>query len=201
MNTSYGGIWKQWPHYLDRDDRIILRIDGRLYENGCSASWRVRRSFRCCLNLLANTSVAPTVTLPPTNQYAAATRGCTKWWIASRLPHRMNKGPQNTENLTTEDKNNETPNVWPGACVALSVNACNDALTPARFATRIKLRGISPATADRSAARRHDRDSTRRHEMTRSLSLSVRELPFVEPAWTAQFCHSAASCRAQKACW
>ena len=32
MNTSYGGIWKQWPHYLDRDDRIILRIDGRLYE-------------------------------------------------------------------------------------------------------------------------------------------------------------------------
>ena len=32
MNTSYGGIWKQWPHYLDSDDRIILRIDGRLYE-------------------------------------------------------------------------------------------------------------------------------------------------------------------------
>ena len=30
MNTSYGGIWKQWPHYLDRDDRIILRVDGRL---------------------------------------------------------------------------------------------------------------------------------------------------------------------------
>ena len=32
MNTSYGGIWKQWPHYLDHDDRIILRIDGKLYE-------------------------------------------------------------------------------------------------------------------------------------------------------------------------
>ena len=31
MNTSYGGIWKQWPHYLDRDDRIILRVDGKLY--------------------------------------------------------------------------------------------------------------------------------------------------------------------------
>ena len=32
MNTGYGGIWKQWPHYLDSDDRIILRIDGKLYE-------------------------------------------------------------------------------------------------------------------------------------------------------------------------
>lgn len=32
MNTSYGGIWKQWPHYLADDDRIILRIDGNLYE-------------------------------------------------------------------------------------------------------------------------------------------------------------------------
>ena len=32
MNTSYGGIWKQWPHYLEDDDRVILRIDGKLYE-------------------------------------------------------------------------------------------------------------------------------------------------------------------------
>ncbi len=32
MNTNYGAIWKQWPHYLDSDDRIILRIDGKLYE-------------------------------------------------------------------------------------------------------------------------------------------------------------------------
>ena len=32
MNTGYGGIWKQWPHYLDDDDRIILRVDGNLYE-------------------------------------------------------------------------------------------------------------------------------------------------------------------------
>lgn len=32
MNTGYGGLWKQWPHYLEDDDRIILRIDGRLYE-------------------------------------------------------------------------------------------------------------------------------------------------------------------------
>jgi len=31
MNTGYGKIWKQWPHYLVADDRIILRIDGKLY--------------------------------------------------------------------------------------------------------------------------------------------------------------------------
>ena len=32
MNTGYGGLWKQWPHYLENDDRVILRIDGKLYE-------------------------------------------------------------------------------------------------------------------------------------------------------------------------
>ena len=32
MNTGYGRLWKQWPHYLTDDDRIILRIDGNLYE-------------------------------------------------------------------------------------------------------------------------------------------------------------------------
>lgn len=32
MNTGYGALWKQWPHYLEDDDRILLRIDGRLYE-------------------------------------------------------------------------------------------------------------------------------------------------------------------------
>ena len=32
MTSNYGAIWKQWPHYLDDDDRIILRIDGNLYE-------------------------------------------------------------------------------------------------------------------------------------------------------------------------
>ena len=32
MTTGYGSIWKQWPHYLENDDRIILRIDGKLYE-------------------------------------------------------------------------------------------------------------------------------------------------------------------------
>jgi hypothetical protein len=33
MNTFYGGIWKQWPHYLDKDDRIIIRVDGQLSEH------------------------------------------------------------------------------------------------------------------------------------------------------------------------
>lgn len=32
MNTGYAAIWKQWPHYLEDDNRIILRIDGKLYE-------------------------------------------------------------------------------------------------------------------------------------------------------------------------
>jgi hypothetical protein len=32
MNTGYGKIWKQWPHHLVADDRVILRIDGILYE-------------------------------------------------------------------------------------------------------------------------------------------------------------------------
>lgn len=33
MNTYFGGIWKQWPHYLDKDDRIIIRVDDRLSEH------------------------------------------------------------------------------------------------------------------------------------------------------------------------
>ena len=32
MNTRPGAIWKQWPHYIPDDDRIILRIDDNLYE-------------------------------------------------------------------------------------------------------------------------------------------------------------------------
>ena len=32
MTTGFGAIWKQWPHYLEEDDRVILRIDGKLYE-------------------------------------------------------------------------------------------------------------------------------------------------------------------------
>jgi len=33
MNTFFGGIWKQWPHYLEKDDRIIIRVDGKLSEH------------------------------------------------------------------------------------------------------------------------------------------------------------------------
>ena len=32
MNTGYGKVWKQWPHHLVADDRVIVRIDGALYE-------------------------------------------------------------------------------------------------------------------------------------------------------------------------
>lgn len=32
MTTGYGALWKQWPHYLQQDDRILLRIDDKLYE-------------------------------------------------------------------------------------------------------------------------------------------------------------------------
>ncbi len=32
MATNYGKLWKQWPHYVEDDDRVIFRIDGKLYE-------------------------------------------------------------------------------------------------------------------------------------------------------------------------
>jgi len=32
MNQWYAAIWKQWPHYLENDNRILLRIDGNLYQ-------------------------------------------------------------------------------------------------------------------------------------------------------------------------
>ncbi len=32
MNTVQGRLWKRWPHYIEDDDRIVLRIDGGLYE-------------------------------------------------------------------------------------------------------------------------------------------------------------------------
>ena len=32
MNTGYGAIWKQWPHRLKNDNRIVLRVDDKLYE-------------------------------------------------------------------------------------------------------------------------------------------------------------------------
>lgn len=32
MTTGYGKIWKQWPHYIENDNRVILRIDSKLYK-------------------------------------------------------------------------------------------------------------------------------------------------------------------------
>lgn len=32
MTTGYGKLWKQWPHYIEEDNRVILRIDGKLYQ-------------------------------------------------------------------------------------------------------------------------------------------------------------------------
>lgn len=32
MTTWYGGIWKQWPHYMGDDTRIVLRVDDSLYD-------------------------------------------------------------------------------------------------------------------------------------------------------------------------
>jgi hypothetical protein len=32
MNQWYADLWKKWPHYLEADNRIIVRIDGKLYE-------------------------------------------------------------------------------------------------------------------------------------------------------------------------
>ena len=32
MNTSFGKVWKQWPHEIAKDDRILLRVDDVIYE-------------------------------------------------------------------------------------------------------------------------------------------------------------------------
>jgi hypothetical protein len=32
MNTWYGKLWKHWPAQAEADGRVILRVDGRLYE-------------------------------------------------------------------------------------------------------------------------------------------------------------------------
>jgi len=36
MTTGYGRLWKQWPHYLEQDNRVILRIDDKLYNQRLS---------------------------------------------------------------------------------------------------------------------------------------------------------------------
>ncbi len=32
MNTTFGKIWKQWPHEVEKDNRILLRVDDTIYE-------------------------------------------------------------------------------------------------------------------------------------------------------------------------
>jgi hypothetical protein len=32
METGYGKIWKQWPHYAEQDNRALLRVDEKIYE-------------------------------------------------------------------------------------------------------------------------------------------------------------------------
>ena len=32
MKTGIGKIWKQWPHYVEQDNRALLRVDGKIYE-------------------------------------------------------------------------------------------------------------------------------------------------------------------------
>ncbi|MFP6808867.1 MAG: hypothetical protein VB957_17055 [Pseudomonadales bacterium] len=32
MKTGFGKIWKQWPHYVEKDNRALLRVDGKIYE-------------------------------------------------------------------------------------------------------------------------------------------------------------------------
>jgi hypothetical protein len=32
MNSWWGRIWKKWPLEAERDGRVILRIEGKLYE-------------------------------------------------------------------------------------------------------------------------------------------------------------------------
>ena len=32
MRTGIGKIWKQWPRYVERDNRALLRVDGKIYK-------------------------------------------------------------------------------------------------------------------------------------------------------------------------
>ena len=32
MTSTLGRLWKQWPSYLEQDNRILIRIDGRIYQ-------------------------------------------------------------------------------------------------------------------------------------------------------------------------
>lgn len=31
MNSTIGRLWKQWPAYMEEDNRVLIRIDGKIY--------------------------------------------------------------------------------------------------------------------------------------------------------------------------
>ena len=31
MKTKYGRVWKQWPHHAEKDNRALMRVDGKIY--------------------------------------------------------------------------------------------------------------------------------------------------------------------------
>lgn len=32
MNSGIGRLWKQWPTYMEEDNRVLIRVDGNIYE-------------------------------------------------------------------------------------------------------------------------------------------------------------------------
>ena len=32
MNSTIGRLWKQWPTYIEQDNRILIRVDDNIYE-------------------------------------------------------------------------------------------------------------------------------------------------------------------------
>jgi len=32
MNSTIGRLWKQWPAYMAEDNRVLIRVDGKIYE-------------------------------------------------------------------------------------------------------------------------------------------------------------------------
>ena len=32
MSSTIGQLWKQWPKYMEEDNRILIRVDDKIYE-------------------------------------------------------------------------------------------------------------------------------------------------------------------------
>ena len=32
MNSTIGRLWKQWPAYMEQDNRILIRVDDKIYQ-------------------------------------------------------------------------------------------------------------------------------------------------------------------------